>query len=51
MKQKKWNVGNSYRYIDTAAKIRFNFQFPRLPDAAYVILDGYEIRSQNLAAE
>ena len=44
-------VGNSYRYITTATKIRFQFQFSRLPDAAFAISDGCEVGSLNLATE
>ena len=32
---KNWNVRNSYSYVATATKIRFHFQFPRYPDAAF----------------
>ena len=30
-----WNARNSHSYVPTATKIRFHFQFPRLPGAAF----------------
>ena len=38
---KNWNVRNSYSYVATANKIRFHFQFPRLPDAEFGGLIGW----------
>ena len=38
---RNWNIRNSYSYIHTANKIRFHFQFPRSPDAAFGGLIGW----------
>ena len=39
--KRNWNVRNSYRYVATATKIRFHFQFLRLPYAAFGGLIGW----------
>ena len=38
---KNWNVRNTYSYVATATMIRFHFQFPRSPDAAFGGLIGW----------
>ena len=35
LSNKNLNVRDSYSYVAMATKIRFNFQFPRSPDAAF----------------
>ena len=38
---KNWIIRNSHRYVATSTKIRFHFQFPRSPDAAFGGLIGW----------
>ena len=40
-RNKNWHVRNSYRYVVTATKIRFHFQFPRSPHAAFGGIIGW----------
>ena len=39
-RNKNLNVRNCYRYVATATKVRFHFQFPKSPDAAFGGLIG-----------